>query len=147
MSLNPDFIHELRKRFAGEIRTDLVSRNLYSTDESIYQIEPQGVVIPRNQDELQSAVELAAKFRIPVLPCRAGTSLAGQAIGDALILDCSRWLDSILEIEADLRHVENLGGTIVTPKTEIPGTGWFGVFQNPTGNKIALYTSQNPSFN
>jgi uncharacterized protein len=51
------------------------------------------------------------------------------------------------DIDADLQQVEKLGGTVVTPKTEIPGTGWFGVFQDPTGNKIALYTSQNPSFN
>ncbi len=51
------------------------------------------------------------------------------------------------DIEADLQQVEKLGGTVVTPKTEIPGTGWFGVFQDPTGNKIAVYTSQNPSFN
>jgi hypothetical protein len=51
------------------------------------------------------------------------------------------------DIDADLRQVENLGGTVVAPKTEIPGTGWFGIFQDPTGNKIALYTSMNPNFN
>ena len=51
------------------------------------------------------------------------------------------------DIEADLRRVEQLGGTIVTPKTEIPGTGWFGVFKDPTGNVLALYTSKNPEFN
>jgi uncharacterized protein len=51
------------------------------------------------------------------------------------------------DIEADLRRVEELGGSVVTPKTEIPGTGWFGVFKDPTGNVLALYTSQNPDFN
>ena len=51
------------------------------------------------------------------------------------------------DIEADLRKVEQLGGSIVTPKTEIPGTGWFGVFKDPTGNVLALYTSKNPDFN
>jgi predicted enzyme related to lactoylglutathione lyase len=51
------------------------------------------------------------------------------------------------DIEADLRKVEELGGTVVTPKTEIPGTGWFGQFKDPTGNLLALYTSQNPDFN
>jgi predicted enzyme related to lactoylglutathione lyase len=51
------------------------------------------------------------------------------------------------DIEADLRKVEQLGGTIVTPKTEIPGTGWYGVFKDPTGNVLALYTSMNPQFN
>ena len=51
------------------------------------------------------------------------------------------------DIEADLRRVEQLGGSVVTPKTEIPGTGWFGVFKDPTGNVLALYTSMNPQFN
>ena len=51
------------------------------------------------------------------------------------------------DIDADLKQVEKLGGSIVRPKTEIPGTGWFGLFKDPTGNTLALYTSQNPEFN
>lgn len=51
------------------------------------------------------------------------------------------------DIEADLAQIEKLGGTVVTPKTEIPGTGWFGIFKDPTGNTLALYTSANPEFN
>ena len=99
MSLHPDFINELRKQFTGDIRVDLSSKILYSTDASIYQIEPLGVVLPRTQDDLQSVIELAAKYRIPILPRGSGSSLAGQAIGEALILDCSRWLDSIVQID------------------------------------------------
>lgn len=48
------------------------------------------------------------------------------------------------DIEADLKKAEKLGGTIVREKTEIPTVGWFGFFQDPTGNTIALYTSMNP---
>jgi FAD/FMN-containing dehydrogenase/Fe-S oxidoreductase len=103
MPLSPDFIHELRRHFAGEIRTDRASRALYSTDASMYQIEPLGVVIPKTQDDLQSAVELAAKYKVPILPRGAGSSLGGQAVGHALILDCSRWLDSILEVDPQVR--------------------------------------------
>ena len=76
MPLPSDFINELNKHFTGEIRTDLASRILYSTDASIYQIEPQGVVIPRSQDDLQATVELAAKYKIPILPRGAGTSMS-----------------------------------------------------------------------
>src|ERR1700690_3352259 len=101
MTLNQDFISELRKKFTGDIRLDPGSKILYSTDASIYQIEPLGVVIPRAQDDLHSAVELAAQYRIPILPRGSGSSLAGQAIGEALILDCSRWLDKILEIDSE----------------------------------------------
>jgi len=49
------------------------------------------------------------------------------------------------DIDADLKQAEALGGTIVSPKTEIPATGWFGVFKDPTGNTIALYTGMNPA--
>ena len=94
MSLPPDFISELRKHFTGDIRADAATRALYSTDASIYQIEPLGAALPKTQDDLIAAVELAAKYKIPILARGAGSSLAGQAIGQALILDCSRYLDS-----------------------------------------------------
>lgn len=99
-----EFLYELHKHFTGDIRTDAASRILYSTDASMYQIEPLGVMIPRSQEELHAAVELAAKYKIPILPRGAGTSLAGQAIGEALILDCSRWLDKIVEVNAEERR-------------------------------------------
>ncbi len=51
------------------------------------------------------------------------------------------------DIEADLRNVEKLGGKVILPKREIPGQGWMGIFQDPTGNVLALYTSMNPTFN
>ena len=51
------------------------------------------------------------------------------------------------DIEADLKQVEKLGGKMLHPKTEIPGMGWFGIFKDPTGNVLALYTSMNPKNN
>ena len=51
------------------------------------------------------------------------------------------------DIEADLKKAESLGGEILFPKSEIPNTGWYGMFKDPTGNTIALYTSMNPEFN
>ncbi len=114
MSLPREFLYELHKHFTGDIRTDSTSRILYSTDASIYQIEPLGVVIPRTQEELHAAVELAAKYKIPILPRGAGTSLAGQAIGNSLILDCSRWLDKIIEINAEERFAIVEPGVILS---------------------------------
>ena len=61
--------------------------------------------------------------------------------GDVLI-----YIDSE-DIEADLIQVGKLGGTLIRPKSEIPGVGWFGLFKDPTGNTIALYTSRNPDYN
>jgi FAD/FMN-containing dehydrogenase/Fe-S oxidoreductase len=103
MILSPDFLSELKKHFTGDLRVDTASRTLYSTDASMYQIEPLGVAIPRTQDDLQSAVEFAAKYKVPILPRGSGSSLGGQAIGNALILDCSRHLDSILELDSESR--------------------------------------------
>ena len=114
MNLNQDFVNELRKKFTGDIRLDLGSRILYSTDASIYQIDPLGVVIPRTEEDLQSAVELAAKYKIPILPRGSGSSLAGQSIGEALILDCSRWLDKIIEIDPESRMATIEPGVILS---------------------------------
>jgi len=114
MTLPHEFLYELHKSFSGDIRTDKATRILYSTDASIYQIEPLGVVIPRTQEELHAAVELAAKYKIPILPRGAGTSLAGQAIGEALILDCSRWLDHIIEINANEHYAVVEPGVVLS---------------------------------
>ncbi len=101
MTISSDFIYELRKHFAGDLRLDPASKVLYSTDASMYQIEPLGVAIPKTQEDLHAAVELAAKYKTPILPRGSGSSLGGQAIGEALILDCSRWLDSIIAIDPE----------------------------------------------
>jgi FAD/FMN-containing dehydrogenase/Fe-S oxidoreductase len=109
-----DLLPELRTRFSGDIRTDLASRVLYSTDASIYQIEPLGVVIPRRLEDLQVVVELAAKYGVPILPRGSGSSLAGQAVGTALVVDCSRWLDKIVEIDPVARMAIVEPGVILT---------------------------------
>ena len=101
MTFPQDFINNLQKRFTGDLRLDTASKVLYSTDASAYQIEPLGVAVPKTQEDIQIAVEFAAKYKIPILPRGSGSSLAGQAIGEALILDCSRYLDSILEIDTE----------------------------------------------
>jgi len=113
MSLPPDFVAELQKRLAGEVRLDTSSRTLYSTDASIYQIEPLGVAFPRTQEDLSAALELAAKYRIPVLARGSGSSLAGQAIGPALILDCSRYLDKIIEFDVETQTAKVEPGVIL----------------------------------
>jgi len=102
--------------FTGEIRTDLVTRLLYSTDASIYQVEPLGVAFPRNQDDLQIAVQVCAAQGIPVLARGSGSSLAGQAIGPALILDCARYLTAIHEIQLnDPASPASGGSALVEP--------------------------------
>ncbi len=89
---------ELNKRIEGEIRFDRYSRLLYSTDASIYQIEPIGVVIPRHKGDVQAAVEVANKLGVTLLPRGGGTSLAGQAVGHSIVLDFSKYMQNVLEV-------------------------------------------------
>lgn len=107
-----DFIQELGKN-VEHVAFDRLTRVLFSTDASIYQIMPVGVAWPRNNDEVIAAVETAAQHHIPVLPRGGGSSLAGQAIGPALILDFSRYLDQILAFDPAEHQVEVQPGVIL----------------------------------
>ena len=93
--------HELKKLVEGEVRFDAFSKILYSTDASIYQMEPIGVVIPRSKDDVLAAVDVARRAGVPILPRGGGTSLAGQTVNHAIVLDFSKYMDSLLEINAD----------------------------------------------
>lgn len=85
------------------MRFDAVTRALYSTDASIYEIEPIGVILPRDADDVQAVLEITRAARVPVLPRGGGTSLAGQAVGHAVILDFSKYMNKVLEINAEAR--------------------------------------------
>jgi len=91
----------IKRVIKGEVRTDLVSRHLYSTDASIYHIEPVGVVLPKTTDELGAVVEILAASKSPVIARGSGSGLAGQAIGSGWVIDCSRWLDRLVEVDPE----------------------------------------------
>lgn len=92
---------ELEKNIEGEVRIDPASRILFSTDASIYQVEPMGVVFPKQKDDLTAILEICSKNGVPVLPRGSGSSLAGQTVGEALVIDCSRFLNQIEEINPE----------------------------------------------
>ena len=96
-----ELVQDLRSRVAGEVRFDKMSRVLYSTDASMYQIEPIGVVLPRSEEDVVAVVETANDHGVPVLPRGGGTSLAGQAVGRAVVIDFSKYMRSLLEINAE----------------------------------------------
>src|SRR2546427_2061247 len=93
----------LRGHIEGEVRFDQASRNLYSTDASIYQILPLGVVIPKTVADLQTTVQVAAEMQVPITARGGGTSLSGQAIGPGVVIDCSKYLNRIVEIDPERR--------------------------------------------
>ena len=99
--MNEDLYEALKKRISGEVRFDKVSRLIYSTDASIYEIEPIGVVVPRTHEDVFAAMEVTRDFNVPVLPRGAGTSLAGQTVGEAVVLDMSKYLNRVLEVNTE----------------------------------------------
>src|SRR5499425_2847468 len=92
---------ELKKRIEGDIRFDRYSRLLYSTDASMYQIEPIGVIVPRHKGDVQAVIEVAKRLGVPVLPRGGGTSLAGQTVGRAIVLDFSKYMKNVLDVNQE----------------------------------------------
>ncbi|WP_207786149.1 FAD-binding and (Fe-S)-binding domain-containing protein [Micromonospora globispora] len=101
--LGGDLARDLGRALDGEVAFDAYTRHLFSRDASMYAIRPLGVVFPRHADDVAGAVELAGRYGVPVVPRGGGTSLAGQTIGPGLVLDLSRHMHRILDIDADAR--------------------------------------------
>ena len=101
--LGGELARDLGRALDGDVGFDAYTRHLFSRDASMYAIRPLGVVFPRHADDVAAAVELAGRYGVPVVPRGGGTSLAGQTIGPGLVLDLSRHLHRILDIDADAR--------------------------------------------
>ncbi|HET9299356.1 MAG TPA: FAD-binding oxidoreductase, partial [Candidatus Polarisedimenticolaceae bacterium] len=104
---------ELRRRVAGEVRFDDGTRALYATDASNYRQVPIAVVIPRDTDDLLAALDTCRDAGVPVLPRGAGTSLAGQCCNVAVVLDLSRHLNRVLEIDPQARLARVQPGVVL----------------------------------
>ncbi|MDP7668627.1 MAG: FAD-binding protein, partial [Rhodospirillales bacterium] len=88
-----DLARRLGREIEGEVLFDAFSRGRYSTDASIYQIEPIGVVVPRTAADVVRVVEIAAEHGTPVLARGGGTSQCGQTVAEAIVVDTSKHLD------------------------------------------------------
>src|SRR5215813_3753552 len=99
---------ELRRHVRGEVRFDDGSRALYATDGSNYRQVPIGVVIPRNVDDIMATVATARRYGAPVLARGGGTSLAGQCCNVVVVLDMSKYMHNILDLDPEHRfaHVQ-----------------------------------------
>jgi FAD/FMN-containing dehydrogenase/Fe-S oxidoreductase len=95
----------LRKELRGDVLFDRASRGRYATDASIYQITPIGIVVPRDQADLLTALDIARGENLPVLMRGAGTSQCGQTVGAALVIDSSKWLNRVIAFDKEARTV------------------------------------------
>src|ERR671926_1385102 len=92
---------ELRERLKGEVRFDAGTRAIYAHDSSNYRQVPFGVVIPKDEDDVVAAIEVCRKHGAPILPRGCGTSLSGETTNVAVILDTSKYMREILEVNPD----------------------------------------------
>ena len=150
-----NFLLALQKSGIRECYTDELHLSLYATDASLYEVQPLAVAIPQNENELTHLIHTAHHFKIPVLPRGSATSLAGQTVNRALIIDFTKYFDRILDIQPDLRYARVQPGVTrdqlnkaaapyklhFAPDPATTGRATFGgmIANNSSGTKSILY--------
>src|SRR5688572_8990791 len=153
MSNKPLFIDELYRRIKGDVYDDPVTLGIYATDASIYQIIPFAVVCPKDEEDISTCLEIANKFRVPILARGGGTSLAGQTVAEAIVIDFSKYMNRIQSFEnnvvtvqpgvirSQLNQVLKLKGLEFAPDPATGTRATIGgmVANNSSGTKSILY--------
>ncbi|MFP6584470.1 MAG: FAD-linked oxidase C-terminal domain-containing protein [Candidatus Hydrogenedentota bacterium] len=106
-------LHQLRSQTDCDLRTDALTRLLYATDASIYQIEPTAVAFPRTVEEVRAVIQASAAEDLPITARGAGTGLAGGAVGNGLIIDFSKHNRRIWDLNVDARTVRVEAGVVL----------------------------------
>ena len=129
----------LRHELEGEVIFDAFSRGRYSTDASIYQIEPIGIVVPRNEQDILRAIQIAADADVPILPRGGGTSQIGQTVGTALVMDTSKYLNQVIEFDPGVSSICVAPGMVLDQlNKQLKPHGLFYPVDVSTGNRATL---------
>ena len=110
---DPALAARLRREVEGEVLFDAFSRGRYSTDASIYQIEPLGVVVPRSKADIVRTIQIAADEGVPVLPRGGGTSQCGQTVAEAIVIDVSKHLARVKDFDPEARRITVQPGLVL----------------------------------
>ncbi len=108
-----EFERALRDRVKGDVSFDELTRGIYATDASFYQITPMAVVLPRDEADVRAAVKTASAFNVTIVPRGGGTSLGGQAVGQGMVIDFSKYMSRILELNVEERWVRVQPGVVL----------------------------------
>ena len=103
----------LNRELEGDVKFDPFTRGRYSTDASVYQIEPIGVVVPKSKSDIQIAIDIARDEGIPILPRGGGTSQCGQTVGEALVVDVSTHLNKLIDFDPVSKSVKVEPGIVL----------------------------------
>ena len=107
------FAAAVRPRLAGDLRLDALSRALYATDASLYREPPLGVLVPKHADDVQAALEEAARFGVPLVARGSGSSLAGSAVAGGLVVDTTKHLREIVGLDVEARTATVQPGVVL----------------------------------
>src|SRR5690349_2827882 len=110
--LAEDLQSALRKRLEGEVRFDAGSRALYATDLSIYRQVPIGVVVPRTIEDVVTTVAACRAYDVPIFGRGSGSSLVGQCCNEAVVIDFSKYLNKVLEVDPERKLARAQPGAI-----------------------------------
>ncbi|MCR9257397.1 MAG: FAD-binding protein [Alphaproteobacteria bacterium] len=136
---DPALARRLAKEIEGEVLFDAFSRGRYATDASIYQIEPLGVVIPKTRQDIVRTLEIARDAGVPVLPRGGGTSQCGQTVGEAIVIDCSKYLNRVVSVDAEAgTAVVEPGITLDGLNKQLKSTGLWYPVDISTGSRATL---------
>ena len=108
----PDLAEQFRKEIEGEVRFDTYSKILYSTDASVWQMEPIGAIIPKHAEDVAAAGQVAARNKVPLLPRGGATSLSGQTVGHAVHIDFAKYMNRVLELNTEEQWVRIQPGVV-----------------------------------
>src|SRR5947207_14336082 len=136
---SPRLEARLRRELQGEVLFDPFSRGRYATDASIYQIEPLGVAVPKGREDIVAALAIAREEGVPVLPRGGGTSQCGQTVARALVLDCSKYMQEVVALDAEARRVKVQPGVVMERLNQRlrPHKLWFPVDVS-TGDRATI---------
>src|SRR5215469_3269709 len=136
---DPALERRLRSALRGEVLFDASSRGRYSTDASIYQVEPIGVAVPCDKEDVAAALAIAREAGVPVLPRGGGTSQCGQTVGRALVLDCSRYMNKLVSVDKAARRARVQPGLVLDQLNKALRTDkLFFPVDVSTGNRATL---------
>lgn len=110
--LDKSFLKSLAEKLEGELQFDALTKTLYATDASVYRKTPLAVCLPKSTKDIQTLVQFAMQHHIGLIPRTAGTSLAGQCVGDGIVMDLGRYLNSILHLDVEKKQVTVQPGVV-----------------------------------
>ena len=139
MRAETELFKSLSALFEGELYSEEVHRFMYATDASVYKEVPFAVVYPRSKSDIRELVRFAHRNSLTLIPRGAGTSLAGQVVGKGIIVDVSRYLNKLIEINTREKWVRVQPGIVLDElNLQLKHTGLFFAPETSTSNRCVI---------